>query len=102
MVSSHLSCHQVHAAYPDALYHFSWCHQQPDQVYNHQQAGDYCRSLNNQGLPIVFEVLRIEELCEFSRITSLLSSRKIIILMVPFIVLEEICYFLRVPFSSVT
>ncbi|KAK8392412.1 hypothetical protein O3P69_014646 [Scylla paramamosain] len=63
----------VHAAYHGSLYHFSWCYYQPYQRFTHQQAADYCGSLNHFGQPYHFQVLRIDDSTEISFIHYLLS-----------------------------
>ncbi|XP_063840458.1 uncharacterized protein LOC135089123 [Scylla paramamosain] len=63
----------VHATYHGSLYHFSWCYYQSGQRFTHQQAADYCRTLNHFGHPYNFEVLRMEDTIEVSFINYLLS-----------------------------
>ncbi|XP_045106828.1 BCL-6 corepressor-like protein 1 [Portunus trituberculatus] len=62
----------VHVAYQDSLYHFSWCFQ-PGHRFTHQQAADYCNSLNHLSQPYHFQVLRIDDTTEVSFIHYLLS-----------------------------
>ncbi|XP_045107275.1 ribonuclease 3-like [Portunus trituberculatus] len=62
----------VHVAYQDSLYHFSWCFQ-PGHRFTHQQASDYCNSLNHLSQPYHFQVLRIDDTTEVSFIHYLLS-----------------------------
>ena len=72
-------CSQIHLTYGRSVYHFSWCHYQSGQHFNHQQAADYCRSLNGlqqQGLH--FDVLRTEDFTELSLIDNLLTYCKLI------------------------
>ncbi len=58
------------------MYHFSWCYYQSGQRFTHQQAADYCRTLNHFGHPYNFEVLRMEDTIEVSFINYLLSYCK--------------------------
>ncbi|XP_045107279.1 uncharacterized protein LOC123502127 [Portunus trituberculatus] len=62
----------VHVTYQGSLYHFSWCFQ-PGHRFTHQQAADYCNSLNHFGQPYHFQVLRIDDTTEVSFIHYLLS-----------------------------